>query len=386
MPDAALDAASLLRERANRFGPIGFDEFVDVALYAPGAGFYETGGTAGRGGDFLTSPEIGPLFGAVVAGALDTWWAELGRPDPFVVIEAAAGRGVLCRSVLDAAPACLPALRYLMVERSDALRDAQAALVPVEPSFNVLGPVAPADEEDDEGARVLPGHGPRIASLAELPAGPLRGVVFANELLDNLPFALAEWDGGQWLDVRVDGDGNEVLVAAPPSVVADAERYAGTAASVVGAGARIPLQAAAAAWLRDALAVLERGRVVVVDYAATTAELAGRPWLEWVRTYRRGGRGSPPLERPGEQDITCEVCVDQLAARVSAPSLDRTQADFLVAHGIADLVDAARAQWQATATGGGLDSLRARSRITVADALLDPTGLGGFRVLESVLP
>ena len=75
-------------------------------------------GPAGRRGDFITSPEVGPLFGAVVARALDTWWREVGEPDPFVVVEAGAGPGTLCRTVLAASPACAPALRYVLVERS----------------------------------------------------------------------------------------------------------------------------------------------------------------------------------------------------------------------------------------------------------------------------
>jgi SAM-dependent MidA family methyltransferase len=70
---------------------------LEAALYDPATGFYETGGRAGRRGDFLTSPEVGPLFGAVVARALDRWWDGLGRPDPFVVVDAGAGPGTLAR-------------------------------------------------------------------------------------------------------------------------------------------------------------------------------------------------------------------------------------------------------------------------------------------------
>ena len=95
-----------------------FDEVIELALYHPEHGFYGRGGGAGRGADFLTSPEVGPLFGAVVARALDTWWTELGTPDPFIVVEAGAGVGTLARSILTANPACSPAVRYVVVERS----------------------------------------------------------------------------------------------------------------------------------------------------------------------------------------------------------------------------------------------------------------------------
>ena len=65
-------------------GPVPLDEVLELALYHPSHGFYGSGaGAAGRrGGDFVTSPEVGPLYGAVLARALERWWDELGRPDP----------------------------------------------------------------------------------------------------------------------------------------------------------------------------------------------------------------------------------------------------------------------------------------------------------------
>ena len=124
---------------------------------------------------------------------------------------------------------------------------------------------------------------------------------------------------------------------------------------------------------------------MLVDYASTTPELAARPQAEWLRTYRRGGPGAGPLEAPGSQDLTVEVCVDQLA-RVQAPAADRSQAEFLAAHGIADLRDAAASAWQAAAARPDVEALKARSRVDEAAALTDPTGLGAFRVLEWHVP
>src|SRR5207302_5055422 len=114
----------------------------------------------------------------------------------------------------------------------------------------------------------------------------------ANELLDNLPFRLLERTPGGWAEVLVDEDVREVLVPAPSDAVAQADELAPDAP----AGGRIPLQHAAGAWLRSALAALTRGRIAVIDYADVTASLARRPWTEWVRTYRGHGRGSAPLD------------------------------------------------------------------------------------------
>lgn len=321
------------------------------------------------------------MFAAVLARALDEWWRGLGCPDPFVVVEAGAGAGTLARDVLAARPECGAALRYVLVERSESLRERQGGRLPLELPAGVLGPDGADDDEDGSG-QAHPGPGPLATSLADLPASPVVGVVVANELLDNLPFRLLERRDGAWVEVRVgwgDGGPEEVLVPAPPDLSGEADRLAPGSPE----GGRVPLQHEAGAWLRRALSVVERGRVVVVDYADTTPSLAARPWSDWVRTYRGHGRGGHPLDGPGSQDITCEVAVDQLA-RVWALHADRPQADFLTAHGIGDLVVAARAGWEAGAAAGDLEALRHRSRVGEAAALLDPSGLGAFRVMEWV--
>ena len=301
-----------------------------------------------------------------MARALDAWWHELGDPDQFVVVDAGAGCGTLARDVLAAEPSCSPALHYVLVERSDSLRAAHADNVALEP------------------ARVALGRGPTATSLQELPAGPLTGVVLANELLDNLGFRLLERGAQGWSEVRVgetDGRLVEVLVAASDDLGAEADGLVPDPPD----GARVPLQRAARAWLRDALGVLARGRVVVFDYADTTPSMARRPWRQWLRTFRAHGPGGDPLDAIGEQDVTCEVAVDQLA-RVRAVTADRPQAEFLRAFGIDELAVGARAAWESRAHVGDLEALKHRSRVTEVEALTDPAGLGAFRVLEWVLP
>lgn len=118
--------------------------------------------------------------------------------------------------------------------------------------------------------------------------------------------------------------------------------------------------------------------MIVVDYADTTASMARRPWTDWVRTYRGHGRGRSPLVDLGLQDVTCEVAVDQLPPATS----DRSQAEFLRAHGIDELAADARRAWHARAQIGDLQALVSRSRVHEAAALTDETGLGAFRVLE----
>lgn len=369
-------ADDAVRAQIDRHGPIGFDQVVRAALYDVDGGFYATGGRAGRRGDFLTSPEVGPLFGAVVAGALDRWWQQAGAPEVFVVVEAGAGPGTLARAVLNADPMCAGALRYVLVESSAAQRASHAERLPLDvPSVAFASRSEP---EDDEPRLPVP-PGPIVLSLAELPRHPGPCVVLANELLDNLPFGLAERDAAGWSEVRVGRDGADLVEVLVPLEASAAERLQALAPAAR-VGARVPLAHEAAAWVRDARALAgPGGRVVVLDYGQSTAALAERPCQEWVRTYRGHDRGGPPLEALGTQDITCEVPIDQLGPALTS---DVLQADWLRAHGIERLVDEGRQTWQERAAIGDLAAVRARSRITEAEALLDPAGLGAFRVLE----
>jgi SAM-dependent MidA family methyltransferase len=320
---------------------VPFDRFMAEALYGPD-GFYTSRGSAGRRGDFITSPEVGPLFGAVVGRFLDSEWERLGRPSTFTVVDAGAGPGTLARGVLAAELECRSSLRYVAVEVSAAQREQ---------------------------------HPAAVESLEQLPEDPFDGVVIANELLDNVPFRLAVFDGG-WREayaVRVD-DGTWVeQLSAPfdpvPATLPDTAPH----------GARAPLHDEAADWIQMARDRVRSGRVVVFDYCSpTTAALANRPWRDWLRTYRGHERGGHYLLVPGEQDITTEVAIDQL------PEADavRTQGQWLQLHGIAELVEAGKRHWAEHAARPDLMAMKMRSRVSEAEALLDPTGLGGFTVLE----
>ncbi len=325
-------------------GAIPFSTFMELALYGEG-GFYtraEDTGAAGRRGHFLTSPEVGPLFGVIIGRFLDAEWRRLGRPDRFTVVDVGAGPGTLARAVLAAGPECGDALRYVAVERSAAQRSR---------------------------------HPAGIESAAALPDGPFDGVILANELLDNLPFRLAVYDGA-WREAYVvdDGSGGFAEVLSQPFEPVPAllpERPA--------LGARVPLIDAAVEWVGDALGRIRRGSVVVIDYVrSTTAELAALDWRSWLRTYRRHERGEHYLRDPGTQDITADLPADQLPAADAV----RTQAQFLARWGIDELVAEGAAAWTAAAAAPDLRALTMRSRAREAEALTDPSGLGAFTVLE----
>src|SRR5438105_1035560 len=173
-----MSATKTIAGLIERHGPIPFDVYMEHALYGPD-GFFTRGGGAGRAGrDFVTSSQLGPLFGVLIGRALDREWDALGRPDPFVVIEVGAGDGRLAREVQRAAPRRAPALRYLLVERSPDLRAEQAKrLELVEPAQCFGGYAHDPVGDDDDPPSPVAGSGPLFAQLDTMPARKVVGVV-----------------------------------------------------------------------------------------------------------------------------------------------------------------------------------------------------------------
>ena len=322
-----------------------FDFFVERCLYDPEHGFYAAGaGRAGRrGGDFLTSPEVGPLFAEVLARFLDDAWCRLGQPDPFTVLDAGTGPGTLARQL-------------------DTIDGPSAAV------RSVRG----YDRLDGEGQSA--------------PDDATSAVVIANELLDNMAFRVVEYRVGVWHDVHVvtsdDGWATEELVP-----IGDGDDWAIGVIDRVGAaglelvdGLRLPLLEQANRWIKEILA--QRPSILVAfDYGAlTTAELARRGG--WLRTYRQHQSSGNPLFEPGRWDITTDIAVDQLPP----PTETTDQATFLRRWGIDDLVAEGRLYWKAHASRPDVAAMKMRSRVSEAEALLDPTALGSWLACTWVQP
>ncbi len=339
-----------LRTRIGSEGPLPFEEFMRVALYDPEQGFFSSRTLRSvRGGDFLTSPEVSDAFGRALGRFVEAEARRLERPP--TVVEVGAGSGSLLGPLLDEVD-----VEAWAVEVSPAARGALGAIL--------------------DPRRV-------VADLGEVP-GPLTGVVIANELVDNLPMAIAQMTDDGWRERWVGaGEDGLVLVDAPPrpEVLAWLERYAGP----VPEGGLVEVQLEACAWLGQALDLLEAGAVVVIDYGDVAENLLPRRQDGTLRTYRAHHLGPHPLAEPGATDITADVNFTALldvARRRGAEAELWRQDDFLAGLGLRELVsDLRRRELEAARSGEEMERLRLRSRRTEVETLLHPRGLGDFRVL-----
>jgi SAM-dependent MidA family methyltransferase len=299
-------------------GLISFARFMELALYAPGLGYYAAGKYKfGAAGDFVTAPEMGSLFARCLARPCQSILAQLGGGD---ILEAGAGSGALAADLLLELEALgrLPE-RYLILELSNDLRDRQAETL----------------------RHKVPRLLKRVHWLDSLPV-ELRGVILANELLDAIPverFQIAE-DGVRQLHVTWETD--RFVWREKPANEAIRARIEPLALSP-GYTSEINLQAEA--WVRSVADILKQGVMLLVDY--------GFPRAEFYHSQRTDGTlmchyhhraHDDPLKLIGLQDITAHVDFTAIADAATGTSLSllgyTSQAAFLIGCGLEPLMSA----------------------------------------------
>ena len=329
-PDAVSAAhsercADYIRSRIHDAGgSISFAEFMHYALYAPRLGYYSAGTRKfGDDGDFVTAPEISPLFGRVIARQCA---AVLRNVPGGAILEFGAGSGRLALEVLrtldelDALPT-----EYSIMEVSADLRERQQRLL----------------------RRELPGIADRISWLDRMPETQ-RGVVIANEVLDALPVERFMRRSGGVCQLRVGDEGGEfVFVDEPaPDILA-----AAVESIEKDIGERLPdnyvseVSLAAPAWLRDVAQILEHGMILLFDYGVSRREYYAPDRNEgWLRCHFRHRAHSDPLILTGIQDLTAWVDFSAIAEVAERGGLEIlgyvSQSQFLLAGDIeAELQD-----------------------------------------------
>jgi len=345
----------LLRARIEAGGAITFHHYMETALYHPQHGYYASRLPVGREGDYLTSPEVHPIFGALVAKQLHQCWQLLGEPAAFDAVEQGAGTGRLARDILRWAarrePAFARALRYRIVEISASLRAQQQATL---------------------------AEAGQVEWLDELPDA-IEGCVLSNELLDSFPVHRVASEAGELTEIYVSyRDGRFVEERRAPSTERIAAYFAALGLAP-GEGCVCEVNLHAVDWMERVARSLRRGFALTFDYGYEAAELYA-PWRRdgTLLCFYRHNASADPYARAGKQDMTAHVDFTTLQRVGRERGLETagftTQARFLANLGIGAGVDAV-----AKESPEALEEYYARRR--AVQELIDPAGLGRIRVL-----
>lgn len=327
-PDAAAQAHSdrllaLIRGQiAASGGVVAFSRFMELALYAPGLGYYSAGSRKfGAEGDFVTSPELGPIFAQCVAEGAAQVFAQLDGDVDF--FEIGSGSGAFAEAALQhlSAMGALPA-RYLILEPSADLRERQQARL---------------------AASLAPDVFARVAWLDGPPESKWRGLLFANEVLDALPTPRFAVRGGEVYEehVALDPEGSLIRVDQPADALLHAavRHVERTLGAPFAEGYRSELLPQLPYWIQAVGGLLQDGAMLFVDY--------GYPRQEYYLPERSDGTlvchhrhraNANPFHLPGLQDITAFVDFTALAEAGVNAGFDFAgycaQASFLINCGL----------------------------------------------------
>lgn len=333
--------ARTIADEIRRLGPMRFDRYMELALYAPGAYYDDPPIGAGPVGDFVTSPHVHPIFAQLLAKAIRDLHEAMGRPDEVELIEVGAGDGTLLRALLPEL-ADLDA-RVTAVERSAGARAALAT----------IDGVAVRDTMPDAGDPAL---------------------ILAHELLDNLPFRRLRSTGDGPREAHVGLVDDRLVEVLEP--VADLEPTDGDE-TVVPTGA--------ASFVVEALAGPAPRAMLAIDYGSDRG--SGGP----AHGYASHRVVEDLLAAPGTTDITAGVDFGLLAQAAVAHGLrafpTASQHDTLIALGFEDwLHTELERQQDLLDTGRGADAVRTWGGRSRAVMLADPAGLGRFRWFVAATP
>lgn len=315
---SVLVAAHVGRRIEEAGGSVSFAEYMHEVLYAPGLGYYAAGASKlGAAGDFVTAPEISPLFGYVLARQVAAVLAQLDGGD---VLEPGAGSGALAVSMLSKL-AELDALpdRYLILEVSADLKQRQEERLLAE----------------------VPHLMERVCWISQLP-DHFVGVVVANEVADAIPVERFRIDNGNVTQARVGigPDGFHWKYAPAPafleSAVRDIESDIGHA---LANGYESEVSPGLAGWINGLTSAIDRGLLLLIDYGVTRNEYyAPDRHGGWLRCHFRHHAHSNPLVLPGIQDLTAWVDFSLVAAAARGMNIAGfvTQAHFLLNGGLED--------------------------------------------------
>jgi len=334
--------SEIIRREAAERGVLTFARFMELALYCPVHGYYETKkDNPGRHGDFYTSIGVGELFGQLLAFQFTEWLEDQVHSSRSTVqiVEAGAHDGRLAKDILawlqTNRPELLEQIEYWIIEPSARRQEWQA---------ETLRAFAPRVRWFAGFRSLVQGRTCHSSTATRHP--PLRGVIFSNELLDAMPVHRFGWDATKktWFEWGVAVEGDEFAWAKISIPLTVAKAMVGRDArpqtpdpgllAVLPDGYTIETCPAAENWWREAAGILERGKLMTIDYGLTADELIlpSRP-RGTLRAYFRHHAGDDILANVGEQDLTAHVNFSAIQAAGESMGLRTemfsTQSHFL---------------------------------------------------------
>jgi len=283
-----------IREEISKNGALSFARFMELALYCPESGYYETDmAKVGRGGDFITSVSVGNLFGQLLAFQFSEWLETAFFRSDIVIVEAGAHDGRLAGDIIAwlqaNRPELLGKLKYWILEPSlNRQRWQQTTLKEFTPIVR--------------WAR-------DIAQLAvERNGKSINGIIFSNELLDAFPVHRYCWDkiARRWFEWGVAAEGDNFVWAKlenPDFKMGNSEL-----AAVLPDSYAIETSPAAESWWRSAAGLVGQGRLLTIDYGFTDEEMFLPSRMHGtLRAYSRHRVSDDVLANPGVQDLTAHV-------------------------------------------------------------------------------
>lgn len=314
-----------IRQTLKRHGPLPFPRFMELALYTPGLGYYTSGlPKIGAEGDFITAPEISPLFARCLARQASQILTELDHPN---VIEFGAGKGTLARDFLLALDeANHPLENYYIIELSADLKQKQAETLATLPQSLQQ----------------------KVVWLDQLPQAPLSAVIIANEVLDAMPVEKLRLETEQTLRGFVEYNEEKQRFEWRYHTISEADlqttcnqilKQIGTPSPQ---GYETEVNANIHPWLHSIADFLQQGALLLIDYGYTRQEYyQPARKMGTLRCHYQHRAHSDPFFYPGLQDITAHVDFTQVAEAGFDVGFKvagfTTQAHFLMSSGILEM-------------------------------------------------
>jgi SAM-dependent MidA family methyltransferase len=279
--------AEILAEQIKSRGRITFAEYMEACLYHPQHGYYTRADQSERC-DYITSVDVTPVFGRLLARQFHEIWTLLDRPQPFVLVEAGAGVGHLAKQILDCARYSLgefyAAIRYVAVERSAVRRVAQAKTLK---DHIAIG---------------------RFCSCDELPVEISDGCIFSNELFDAFAVHRVQRADEQMREAYVTCCRNGFCEELGPLSLNAIAEYFDAQGITLREGQIGEVNLAACNWIEDAARRLNRGFVLTIDYGHEAQQLYDERHMRGtLLAYDRHRAGEDFYRAPGAQDLTAHV-------------------------------------------------------------------------------